>query len=491
MSDASLTIALPDEDETVCLAQVLAPHLGAGDVLLLEGPIGAGKTHFCRALIRARLGHQEEVPSPTFTLVQTYGADPEIWHSDLYRLTHPDEAWELGLDDAFREAICLVEWPDRLGKSAPPDALRLRFAPEGAGRNVTLQLGRRADLGPVLQAAFPQGAGARSPERLLTRAGWQRAERLALAGDASARRYFRLALGGETRILMDNPPGIADDIRAFVRIDAHLRGLGLSAPIIHDQDLEAGFLLLEDLGDGILARLLAQEPAREGAFYRAATDVLLHLQASPPPEGLPNLSATEWAQAAMLAVSHYAGAALGRATDPAPLQSALAQALADHADGPRVLILRDYHAENLLWLPEREGIARLGLLDFQLAQLGQPGYDLVSLLQDARRDVAPATEAEMISRFAAARGQPEVEFRCAYAVLGVQRALRILGIFTRLAMTAGKTHYLRLVPRVWRQLQRNLDQPELAELRQACRQTLPDPTPETLQRIEAQCGNSR
>jgi hypothetical protein len=151
------------------------------------------------------------------------------------------------------------------------------------------------------------------------------------------------------------------------------------------------------------------------------------------------------------------------------------------------LILRDFHAENLLWLPGREGLARVGLLDFQLGQLGQPGYDLVSLLQDARRDVDPATEAAMTLRFASATRIEPDRVAAHYAVLGAQRALRIIGIFARLCLKDGKPGYLRLLPRVWGHLQRNLRHPALAELRRVCDALLPPPTPEILQRIERQC----
>ena len=138
-----LTRFLPDEAATVALGQRLASHLRKGDCLLLQGPIGSGKSTLARALIRARLGRMEEVPSPTFTLVQVYEADGvEIWHADLYRLTHPDEVWELGLDDAFSRAICLVEWPDRLGAHVPADAILLRFSAQGEGRVATLSGGR-------------------------------------------------------------------------------------------------------------------------------------------------------------------------------------------------------------------------------------------------------------------------------------------------------------------------------------------------------------
>lgn len=151
-----LTLFLSDADETSRLGHWFAARLRAGDCVLLDGPIGAGKSHFARAFIQARLGRAEDVPSPTFTLVQTYEADVEIWHADLYRLLHPDEVMELGLDEAFDRAICLIEWPDRLGKRAPVGALRLGFSDAGAGRRVDVQLGARADLSAGLQAEFGQ-----------------------------------------------------------------------------------------------------------------------------------------------------------------------------------------------------------------------------------------------------------------------------------------------------------------------------------------------
>ena len=327
--------------------------------------------------------------------------------------------------------------------------------------------------------------------RFLAQAGWGGAERRHLAGDASDRRYERLRAGAATAVLMDNPPGGADDPAAFVAMAQHLRNLGLSAPEVRVADTDAGFLLLEDLGDDLYARLLEADPAREAELYAAAVDVLCHLQASPAPAGLPDLSAADWAQAAGFALDWYAFAAAGKKPPPDAFLAALKAALRAHADGPRVLILRDYHAENLLWLPGRAGLARVGLLDFQLGQMGQPGYDLVSLLQDARRDVALETEAVMIARFALATGASPDVFSAHYATLGAQRALRILGIFARLCLVAGKPGYLPLIPRVWGQLQRNLAHPALADLRAVCQEVLPEPTPDILSRIESQCSPSR
>lgn len=128
------SIFLPSDEDTSRLGAWFAKRLKAGDCILLSGPIGAGKSHFARALIRTRLGRMEDVPSPTFTLVQTYQADVEIWHADLYRLTHPDDVLELGLDDAFDTSICLIEWPDRLGKFAPKNAIHLSLSYRGESR---------------------------------------------------------------------------------------------------------------------------------------------------------------------------------------------------------------------------------------------------------------------------------------------------------------------------------------------------------------------
>ncbi|MFT4151761.1 MAG: phosphotransferase [Paracoccaceae bacterium] len=319
-------------------------------------------------------------------------------------------------------------------------------------------------------------------------AGWGAADRRFLAGDASDRSYDRLTLPGQSAVLMDAPPGKGDDPAAFVVIADHLRSLGLSAPRCLARDLEHGFLLLEDLGDAVFARLIAADPALEQPLYAAATDVLVRIQSHPPAAGLPDLSARDWADAADFAPGWYAFGATGQRPDSAGFRQIMGDLLAAHADGPRIMILRDYHAENLIWLPGREGVARVGLLDFQLAQMGQPGYDLVSLLQDARRDVTPAAEQAMIARFVAATGVGDGGFRRAYAVLGAQRALRILGIFARLCLVGGKPHYLGLIPRVWGQLQANLAAPGMEALAEACARLLPPPTPAVLAEIGKKCA---
>ena len=322
----------------------------------------------------------------------------------------------------------------------------------------------------------------------LDRAGWGGASRSAIAGDASQRRYERLVKFDRTAILMDAPAGQTDDPADFLRIGLHLCGIGLNAPEVFHADLAQGFLLLQDFGDATFARVIAQSPGRQQAMYELAGDVLVHLQSQPAPPGLRNLSADDWATAAMVALDWYRFAIVGDRVGVADLRGLLAEAMAAHADGPRVLILRDYHAENLMWVAGEKGLARAGLLDFQLAQMGQPGYDLVSLLQDARRDVPFETEAACMARFCAATGTGQHDFHRAYAILGTQRALRILGMFARLCLIDGKAQYLVHLPRVWGQLQRNLAASGLAPLAELCQRLLPAPDAPNLDRIARQCA---
>jgi N-acetylmuramate 1-kinase len=466
---------LPTPEATDHLAGLMQPHLRAGDALLLTGQIGAGKSQFCRALIRAHLGNPgEDVPSPSFTLVQTYDAQPPVWHADLYRLSHPDEVLELGLEEAFQTAITLIEWPDCLGADAPKDAIHLSLALQGDGRRAEIRFAGRPALLVALRDLARDG--------FLRAAGWADALAQPLAGDASARRYARLTKGQSSRILMDNPPGIADRVQDFILLDRHLRSLGLSAPEILAEDPSNGFLLLEDFGDARFSLLLDADPAQEAMLYPIATDILIAMQSHPAPPGLPNLTDAAWAEAGMLCLTHYRHGLTGQLTDPAPLRDALAAAISQYGGGKRVLIHRDYHVDNLMLLPDRSGLARVGLLDFQLAQMGHPAYDLVSLLQDARRDVSPKTEAAMLSRF-----RQEPGFDLAYAVWGVQRALRIIGIFARLAVEEGKTDYLHHLPRVFAQLRRNLNRPELAAVARLCDDLLPDPTPDRMTFLRSQC----
>ncbi|MFW8593800.1 aminoglycoside phosphotransferase family protein [Cribrihabitans neustonicus] len=322
-------------------------------------------------------------------------------------------------------------------------------------------------------------------EIFLADAGYSAWRRGPLAGDASNRRYERLiGPDGRTVVLMDAPPEKGEDVRPFVCIARHLAAQGLSAPEILAAEEAQGFLLLEDLGDDLYARVIAADPALERPLYEAATDALVTLHAAPMPELAP-YGPRLMAELSGLALAKYRAGILEQhdADLQARFESAFEDILRGTVSGDPVLVQRDYHAENLLWLPKREGVARVGLLDFQDARAGHAAYDLVSLLQDARRDVTPALEEQMIERYLAAAGAEETGFRTAYEVLGVQRNLRILGVFARLGLDYGKPHYVDLIPRVWGHLIRGLEHPALAPAAALLQETLPEPTPENLNKL--------
>lgn len=300
----------------------------------------------------------------------------------------------------------------------------------------------------------------------LSRAGWGDAVRTKLAGDASFRKYERLRRGEDRAVLMDAPPP-HEDVRPFLRIGHELLSHGYSAPRILAEDVEHGFLLLEDLGDDLYARLLGRG-ADEYMLYEAAIDFLLDLHRHPAAAGLAGYDEGRLIDEVALFSDWYLPALTGMPTSEVlraefrDLWHALAPEV---TQPPRVLVLRDFHAENLLWLPDRAGAARVGLLDFQDAVAGHCAYDLVSLLEDARRDVAPELAEAMLRRYIAGSGHDAETFRRAYAILGAQRNLRIVGIFTRLWKRDGKPHYQAFMPRMWTLLERDLGHPALAELR--------------------------
>ncbi len=328
--------------------------------------------------------------------------------------------------------------------------------------------------------------------RFIDKAGWSNAARVPLAGDASNRRYDRLTLpDGRRAVLMDAPPERGEDIGPFVEIARYLGGIGLSAPRIFAEETTYGFLLLEDLGDALFARVLAEEPHLEGTLYQAAIDALVHLHCAGVPRRMVYDAATS-APLAALAFDWYQFGVTGSvdAQAKARFLAAITPLLSQLDQQDRVLIQRDYHAENLLWLPDRTGPARVGMLDFQDAMLGHPAYDLVSVLQDARRDLQPETEAHMITRFLQQNPRDEAQFRDAYALLGAQRNLRILGVFARLCLRDGKAHYIDLIPRVWGHIETNLAHPSLAGVADLLHDALPVPTPELLKKLRDQCATT-
>ena len=310
---------------------------------------------------------------------------------------------------------------------------------------------------------------ARLRAEFIARAGWADACESLLAGDASFRKYFRLARADGTAVVMDAPPP-QEDVRPFVRIGRHLLTMGLSAPEIFAVDEVNGFLLLEDLGDNTFARVLAGG-GNEAELYSRAIDVLVAIHAAPDHGLLPGLGGYEGdalIDAAILVPEWYLPEATGRATTAEQTESyraAWRQCLGALPPSGSCLLLRDYHKDNLLWLPQRPAVRACGLLDFQDAQRGHPSYDLVSLIEDARRDVPLEIHAACLDRYIAATGLNERDFRTGFALMAAQRHARIIGLFVRLLRRDGKADYLPHLPRVWRMFERAVAHPALEPLR--------------------------
>lgn len=309
----------------------------------------------------------------------------------------------------------------------------------------------------------------------LDRHGWGNAERTPLAGDASFRGYVRLNERSRRAILMDAPPP-KEDVRPFVSVAKHLLKMGLSAPEIYAEDPALGLLLLEDLGDATYTNMLASSASTGvGAeeLYGRAVDVLIHIHDRPPetavPRALPPYDERRLLDEAHLLVDWYLPAVMGAELDDEtrdgyrkvwrePLRRVLSQ--------PKTMVLRDFHVDNLMWLPDRDGVRRCGLLDFQDAVAGSPVYDLMSLLEDARRDVDQVLSAHMLARYLAAFPDLDREaLGASYAILGAQRHAKVIGIFTRLSHRDDKSQYLDHIPHVWSMLERALAHPELAEVK--------------------------
>jgi N-acetylmuramate 1-kinase len=300
--------------------------------------------------------------------------------------------------------------------------------------------------------------------KFLASAGWGGVAPAPLAADASFRRYFRLTDNGRRAVLMDAPPP-HEDVRPYIHVAGLLRRHGLSAPEIYAEDRDQGLLLIEDFGDDTYTRLLA-DGGDEAALYSLAIDTLVALQraVTAPPDLPPYDEATLIAEATLL-TDWYAPAVLGAPLSPDAREEYVELwrvALPLAASPGPTLVLRDYHVDNLMLLPSRDGVRGCGLLDFQDALCGPASYDLVSLLEDARRDVSPVLREAMTERYLAAR--PEIDrsaFRRSAAILAAQRNAKIIGIFTRLWRRDGKPQYLGHIPRVWSLLDRDLQEPSL------------------------------
>jgi tRNA threonylcarbamoyl adenosine modification protein YjeE len=492
---AAWIVTLPDHESTERFARILAEELRPGDLVTLSGGLGAGKTTLARALVRTLASDPElEVPSPTFTLMQVYdGPRCPIVHADFYRLSGGYELVELGWDEMTESAIALAEWPERAEDALKPEHLdiRLDFSPGSQGRGRIAMLTGTGAFASRLQRM-------KAYRNLVERCGWGDASRHPMTGDASViRSYERLVKpAGETALLMVSPPRpvgpavrrgkpyttiakLAETVHAFVAVDKGLRALGFSAPYIYGEDLEAGLLLIEDLGSEPFTNGGGPLPER----YAEATRLLAQLHGQTLPQVLPVAEGIDHSippydlEALLIEVEllldwyvpHIIGTQLSGSAR-AEFVNLWTETLGEVLSAPVTWTLRDYHSPNLIWLPEREGLQRVGMIDFQDAVLGSPAYDVASLLQDARVTVPPELELKLIGLYARDRRTADPAFDVSafartYAIMAGQRATKILGIFARLDRRDGKPHYLKHLPRIEAYLIRNLAHPALGKLK--------------------------
>ncbi|WP_430440026.1 tRNA (adenosine(37)-N6)-threonylcarbamoyltransferase complex ATPase subunit type 1 TsaE [Shinella sp.] len=487
----ALDLFLPDEAATIRFGEDMALGLKRGDYVALSGDLGAGKSTFSRALIRAIANDAYlEVPSPTFTLVQSYELRIPVAHFDLYRIADAAEIDELGFDEALSDGICLVEWPEKGSGTLPADGITLTFLHEGEGRRVTV------DAPAPALARIRRSLAIRA---FLDEAGYRNATRRHLTGDASVRAYEHVHVDGARFVLMDSPrhtPGpilahgkyyqqiahIAEDVKPFIAVGQYLVARGLRAPAIHEMDIDEGILLIEDLGsEGVLDE--NGMPIAER--YRESAACLARLHGEPARRDLPVAGdivhrVPDFDRDAMqievsLLTDWYLPFKRGTPASQDERRSyiALWDGLIDSlAAAEHNLLLRDFHSPNIIWRPEATGTDRVGIIDFQDAMIGPSAYDVASLVQDARvdmpEDVAESVLDHYLSLRAADPGFDRDRFLRDWHVMAAQRNCKLVGLWVRLMQRDGKPVYMNHMPRTFRNLERALAHPDLAPLRDWC-----------------------
>jgi tRNA threonylcarbamoyl adenosine modification protein YjeE len=491
MSDLSLFLA--DEDATRAFGEDLALTIRAGDCLALAGDLGAGKTALCRALIRALADDDAiEVPSPTFTLVQTYALRLSISHFDLYRLADESELGELGLDETLETGVALIEWPERAGSALPAGSVRIDITHEGGGRRVVVSTTNSRFMDRLRRVMAIRA--------FLDVHGHGGVARRFLTGDSSFRAYERIRTAdGRSLVLMDSPEQsngppirdgkpysqlvhLAENVRPFIAVDRYLRDIGLSAPEIFAADVDQGILLIEDLGSAGVLDAQGQPIAER---YEEAVRCLADFHRRQPPDRLPVPGSADHIvprferdtlkfECEVLLDWHVAWR---RGEPPSETERRTYLDIWDHLidelQGVETqLVLRDYHSPNLLWLAERRGFERIGIIDFQDAIIGPSSYDVVSITQDARVTVPRALKDRLVDIYMdkrAAEGDFDREsFLKSYAIMSAQRACRLNGLWVRLKQRDNMPGYMRHMPRTLWHLAMAFEHPVIAPLRDWC-----------------------
>ncbi len=488
-----IVVSLASEKETVRLGEDLALALKTGDVLALSGDLGAGKSTLARALLRALADDPAlEVPSPTFTLVQNYELRLPAAHFDFYRLSDPSELDELGFDEAIRDGIALVEWPDRMPDALPDSRILIEIAHEGDGRRAVIT---------AADPAFSRIQRSLAIRAFLGAAGLAEVRRRYLTGDASVRAYEYLPReDGSRLILMDwpkpaeGPPvfdgkpyakvaHIAEDAWPFVALAEELSARGFAVPQVIAADCEKGILLLSDLGtEGVLDAAGGPLEAR----YREAVLALAHLHSAAFPREItidrpdlprhthriPDFDRVPMAMETRLLLDWYMPHHIGREASEAERQAYLAlwtDLIDQLQEGERNLLLRDYHSPNLIWRPAEAGLQRIGILDFQDSMIGPTAYDVASLIQDARVTIPDAMGGRLLDAYLEARRlSPSFDEACFLrdlAIMEAQRNCKLAGLWVRLWKRDGKPGYMKHMPRTITYLRQALAHETLAPLR--------------------------
>jgi tRNA threonylcarbamoyl adenosine modification protein YjeE len=493
ISEITETITLHGDAETAALGERLSLWARPGMLILLQGDLGSGKSTLARAFIRRLMKpeSQTDIPSPTFSLIQTYDdTRVPVFHADLYRLNSRGEVDELGLDGLLGTHAGLVEWPERLTRTISKDVLHILLSGRGDRRTATLS------AKGSWSAALQRDSHLRD---FIASTNFNGAERVFFEGDASSRRYEKLMkTGGSFCLLMDMPQRpdgppvrngkpysqiahLAEGITAVTAINKHLVSLGYSAPQMPAVDLAKGFGLIEPLSFNVYGRMMLDGVDMREPLETAAAVLADMAQQHWPrhPEAAPGVTHTvqDYDQQAQLIEvdllpSWFIPHARGVNATAEQLQSfedVWRNILPLSVPDKPLWAIRDYHSPNLLWIPERVGLQRVGIIDSQDALMGHAAYDLVSMGQDARVDIAPELEAQIINHYCALRAKQghfnRSDFETAYAILGAQRATKILGIFARLNYRDGKPAYLKHMPRVSRYLAKNVQHPALLPLK--------------------------
>ncbi|MEO0327155.1 MAG: tRNA (adenosine(37)-N6)-threonylcarbamoyltransferase complex ATPase subunit type 1 TsaE [Pseudomonadota bacterium] len=484
----SIRITTQSEDQTAQLGADIALILRAGDFIALSGDLGAGKSSLSRSIIRYLAQNSVlEVPSPSYTLCNTYETSPKIAHFDLYRLTDSQEIDELGWEDALQEGSILMEWAELGFESLPDNAVQIAIKISGENERQFAFEGN-----PDLLKRIKRSLEIRS---FLNENGWENAKRKNLTGDASTRSYETIGTSGDALLLMnapamtDGPPikhgkpyskivHLAEDVKAFVAIDQLLCEMGFRAPEIPAMNLSSGLLLIENLGADLIIDA-DQQPIPDR--YRGSIEFLNALHACTLPDQvqlvtgenhiIPAYDKEAILTEVELLLDWYAP---DQSNEPISQQAkqdfeVIWQDLFKIVeDQPKTLVLRDFHSPNIIWREGAKGLDRIGLIDFQDAVVGPTAYDVASLAQDARVDVSERLESELINYYIELgnldyAGFDEEAFRTGYAIMAAQRATKVLGIFVRLDLRDGKPNYRKNIPRIEEYLRRSLQHPVLSD----------------------------